>query len=65
MASLDKCLDWGLWIFLGIVLAGSIAAAYFDDQPGILIADLILLGGWIIAATSSRLHKRRQRSVNS
>lgn len=60
MASLDKCLDWGLWIFLGIVLVGSLAAAYFDDQPGILIADLILLGAWIIAATTRRLHKHRR-----
>ncbi len=60
MASLDKCMDWGLWIFLGIVLAGTLAAAYFDDQPDILIADLILLGVWIIAATSRWLHKRRR-----
>ena len=65
MESLDKYLDWGLWIFLGIVLIGSLAAAYFDDQPGILIADLILLGLWVIAATSRWLHKRRQRSVGN
>ena len=59
MASLDKFLDWALWVFLAIVIAGFLTASFGERDESSFAISAVWLGIWALIAAARWFHKYR------
>ena len=59
MKSLDKALDWGLWIFLAIIIVGYLAASFREKDESSFGVTAVLLGIWALIAVARWFHNNR------
>lgn len=59
MKSLDKVLDWGLRIFLVIIIVGYLAASFSDKDESSFGVTAVLLGIWALIAAARWFYNNR------